>query len=187
MADFFEKLKQDAENVWDKTKEAFAEEAQDEQALTQSYHDLFAWADGTLLATPYNSDAISPKDQAMKTIAVMIVKDDNLVAPVRAVVDKVVPEQNEISLRLGTGQVLTIKVCVGTLSFVTDAHILVKEGQEVQMGEALVHFDQPIEAKSKLMLTSAQSLEEFAMDGYIPAKEPGTIQKGEILITRRAH
>lgn len=184
MSDFFEKLKDGAEDLWDKAKETFEGETEAENQALSGYHDLFAWADGTLLATPFTAKELSEKDAQMKTIATMMVKDSSVVAPCDATVVSIDIPANTIVLQTGKDQQLAIKVCVSSIHFDQDATVLVKAGQKVARGEPLVRFTHPIEAKSKLLLTSPQTLEEFAGQGYVPAVAPGQIKKGEIIIQK---
>lgn len=184
MSDFFETLKNDAKDFLTSAKNAFEGEAAAENQELNAYHDLFSWADGTLLATPYTEQDASEKDQQMKTIAVMLAKTQNLSAPADGTIIRIEPDQNLIVERLKDGYELGIKVCVGSVSFEKQAEILVKTGESVRKGQPLVHFDEPIAAKSKLLLTSEQPLEDFAGAGYVPAAKPGEIRGGEIIIRK---
>lgn len=182
MADFFEKLKEGAEDVWDSAKKTFERDAADENAALSTYHDLFSWADGSMLALPYQEKEISEKDKQMQTLAVMLVKDKNLVAPCAGTVVKIEPAENTIILKTGPYDELGIKVCVGSVSFEKDARILVSAGQQVEKGDTLVHFEHPIEAKSKLFVLSPETY-AMAKSALMPAAKPGAIHHGELIIT----
>lgn len=192
MNEFMEKvengLKEAGEDIkegWDSAKESFERLAADENAELAAYHDLFTWANGTLLATPYTDKEISEKDKQMKTLAVMLLKDQTLVSPAAGTIERIEPEQNTILLRTDGGQLFAIKVCLSAVSFLNDADILVDVDQPVTAGQPLVRFHKPIEAKSKLLLLEPQAFELFKGLGYTPAAKPGDVHAQEILITDR--
>lgn len=190
MNEFFNRLKEGAEKigddvkeVWDSAKESFEQEAADENAALSGYHDLFAWADGSLLAMPYTDEQISSKDAQMKTLAVLLVRDRIVVSPCAATVARIEPAENTIVLDTDDGTALAIKVCLSAVSFESDADILVSIGQSVTRGQPLVEFRHPIEAKSKLLLLEPKTFGAFKKLGFLPAAEPGSISKDEIVIT----
>lgn len=190
MSDFLNHLKEDVEkggeeikDVWDHAKESFEADAAAENAELDSYHDLFAWADGSLLALPFDEKEISQKDQEMRTLAVMAVKDQSICAPADGVIESIDLPQNTIVIKTSPVNTLAIKVCVSTVSFEKDATILVHPGQDVQAGQPLVRFAHPIEAKSKLMLVEPKTFADFKGAGYVPNHEPGVIGRNEIIIT----
>lgn len=191
MNEFFDKLKQDAEklgedakNVWEGAKDAFERDAANENAELGAYHDLFAWADGSLAAMPYTEQEISDKDQEMKTLAVMLVKDQSICAPADAAVKSIDPAKNTIVLRMSGSQAVAIKVCLSAVSFEKDAQILVKPGESVKRGQALVHFNHPIEAKSKLLLVEPETFADFTGAGFVPLKKSRKVTPEEIIITQ---
>lgn len=185
MNTFFENLEKDARTVVDKAKDAIHDIGENETDYIDAAHDLFAWANGKLISLPFHETA-SEKDQQMKTLAVMMIDDDELVAPCDGVVDGINKSQNLISVSLSNGISVGVKVCTGSVSFENEADILVKDGEAVKKGQPLVKFTKPISSKSKLLLTSAQSTSDFANMGYHPAlTDSVTLTKGDLMITQR--
>lgn len=181
MNEFFEKLKEDAENIWDGAKEAFEKEADRENESLEPFHDLFAWADGSLLALPESPE----KDQkGFHTLAKMVIRDQNIVSPCDGVIQAVEPASNTLVIRTSSGQELGIKVCVGAVSFEKSAHILVDPGQKVAAGETLVHFEAPIKAKSKLFLIHPER-DAGSAAALKPAARDNTVHQGDLLRSSR--
>lgn len=178
------KLKEDVHDVLHEANETFEKDAEEEYETYSDYHDLFAWADGALISLPYTDEQISEKDKQMKTLAVMLVKDQVLCAPVNSTIKSIDPAQNTIVLQVNPEQTLAIKVCLSQVSFDRDATILVQPGQKVHTGDELVRFHHPIEAKSKLLLLEPKTFDHFKAKGYAPKAKPGKILHDEILITK---
>lgn len=192
MADFLEDVKNDLTKAWDDTKDIFekakddyeATEEADEQAAND-YHDLFAWADGDLLAYPYQDENASDKDKAMRTLVTLKIHDQNIDSPVDGTVVSVDPIQNVIIVQTPMGNQLGLKVCTHSVDFEKDAKILVSVGQKVRQGDTLVHFIQPIEAKSKLFAVTPID-QVLYREGYKPRQSLGKVSQGEPVLVRSA-
>lgn len=180
MSDILNDLKNDAHKVWDDVKEAVHSVGENEEAYLDASHDLFAWANGDLLSMPFAGNA-SEKDQRMKTLAVMMVKDKKLVSPVAGTVEAVSLPDNTITIAMNDGTVLTIKVCPGCVKLADEAQIVVKPGQSVKPGETLAEFAAPVQTKSKLLLTKPETF-----DGFTPAEnvQAGPVTPENKLITK---
>ncbi len=183
MANFFEKLKEDTKDFFESAKDSFEDEAAAQDKELSGYHDLFAWADGTLLAKPYLDENASDKDKQMKTLLVLKMRSDRLLAPCDGTVVKVEPDQNTIVIRTDGGTDLGLKVCVGSVSFEKDAEIAAEAGQKVRKGDVLVTFTKPVEAKSKLFTLTPEDYVLY-QEGYLPVPSADTVRSGDPLLTK---
>lgn len=177
MSDFLGKMKEEAEKVWDEAKSAFENEALRENESLRPYHDLFAWADGSLLALP---QAVQPDEKGMHTIAKMLIRGQNLVSPCDGTVVSIDKTSNTIVLKTLSGREIGVKVCVGAVDFTEAAQILVQTGQTVRVGQTLVHFETPIEARSKLFLINPDDSQAVA--SMKPEVGSGEVRQGDRLL-----
>lgn len=185
MAEFFEKLKDDAHDFFENVKDSFEQEAENQDQELSNYHDLFSWADGTLLAKPYLDQNPSKKDKQMKTLLVLKMYGDKLLAPCDGTIVKVEPAQNTIVIRTPAGTDLGLKVCVGSVSFEKDASIAAEAGQQVKKGDVLVTFANPVEAKSKLFTLTPEDYVLY-QEGYLPVPGAENVKSGDALLTRQS-
>ncbi len=190
MADFLETMKNDLEKAWDDTKDTFEQAKNDYEAAEEAnmeaandYHDLFAWADGDLLAYPYSDPNASDKDKAMRTLITIKVHDQNINAPVSGTVISVDPKQNIIVIQTPMGNRLGLKICTGSVDFEKDAKILVSAGQKVREGDTLVHFIAPVQAKSKLFAIDPVD-QILYKEGYKQRSQLGKVSQGEPVLSR---
>lgn len=185
MSDFFETLKNDAEKGWDAVKEAARDIHDETEENLDDWHNLYGWANGDLVSFPVFSDSPSAKDQEMKTLAVMMIKDRELVSPASGTVTAVDVDNNLIAINISDKLTVAVKVCTGAVSLSSDlAHVQVKPGESVTKGQPLVKFSRLLEAKSKMILTATGTWDQFKALEEKPAREAGAIAKGDLLITK---
>lgn len=190
MSNFFENLKNDAEKGWDDLKDSV-------ERVDQSYkdnfennvndwHSLYSWADGDLKSFPVFDENPSAKDARMQTLASMMMKDDELVAPAAGTVTGIDLDNNTIAINLSDTLTVAVKVCVGAVSLKSpeEATVLVQEGEAVVKGQPLVKFSQTLEAKTKMIVTVPGTLEQFRALEEKPALAAGPVHKGDLLITK---
>lgn len=186
MNEFFDKIKEDASNLWQRTREAAAQLKEREEEGMQYFHNLYAWADGSLTALPFEQKEPSEKDQKMKTLAVLSMTDDVLAAPCNGIVVGISPKNNTIAISPSADEIVAIKVCTGHVNFEKEAKILVKKGQWVHTGQMLARFDKPVESRSKLLLVSPKTWQEYVNGGAAGARQSGPVSKGDLLIAQPA-
>ncbi|MBF0580140.1 PTS glucose transporter subunit IIA [Erysipelotrichaceae bacterium RD49] len=175
----------DTKDTFEQAKKEYEATEEANMKAADDYHDLFAWADGDLLAYPYSDPNASDQDKMMQTLITMKVKDQNINAPVSGTVISVDPKQNIIVIQTPMGNRLGLKICTGAVDFEKDAKILVSPGQKVREGDTLVHFIAPVEAKSKLF--AIDSVDKILyQEGYQPRSELGKVSQGEPLLSRPA-
>lgn len=181
MNSFFEKLKDDASDLWQRTREAAAQIKDQEIGSLDAWHDLFAWADGSVMAYPFEQEDSSEKDQKLKTLAVMELKDDKIVSPCSGIVVSVSEKNNTIGISPAPEQIVAVKICPKCASLKKD-DILVKDGQWVHTGQVLAQFHQPVQGKSKLLLVKPETWKQAKDNGAASARTAGAVSKGDLLI-----
>lgn len=195
MADFFDTLKQDMEKGadaikkgWDEftgsLKMAATDLGKDEKAHLEAENAMYTWADGDVLNYPYWAEEAGEKDTLMRTLATIMMHDDELVSPCNGVIASVDVKDNTIAISLSHELTVAVKVCTSCADFSKDADILVKQGDFVKLGQPLVKFSQKLKAKTKLLLVSPESTADFKNAGYKPTASTGTLEAGTKIISK---
>lgn len=148
--------------------------------------DILAWASGDVLRYPYQDEEVSEKDRKMRSLAVMHISDQGLYAPMAGTITAIDAAHNQLTIHNDSGLALTIKVCKSCVSLETGANMLVHAGQQVEAGDQLVDFGAVVHTKSKLLLAQPMPMDEFKALGYTPAHPCSLIEKGALLLTRKA-
>lgn len=184
MADIFETIKNDARKVWDDLKGDVEVLGEDLKAHDDAENVIYSWTNGDLLSFPYFADNASDKDRMMRSLAVMMMKDDQLVSPCDGTIASVQADHNTIAIALNKEIILAVKVCTSCADFTKDAQILVHPGEQVRQGQVLLRFDKAVQSKTKLLLAAPDTTQAFKELGFAPQMEPGAVQAGAKLISR---
>ena len=195
MADFFETLENDmrkgADEIrkgWDAFKGSLKMAAfdlgQNEKEHLEAENAIYTWTDGDVEDFPYFFAGASTKDQAMRTLATMMMRDDRLVSPCNGVVASIDENNNTIAIVVNDEVIVAVKVCTGSVDFSKEATILVKQGEFIHLGQPLVQFNQKMHAKTKLLLVKPACTIDLKAMGFKPAASKGTQQAGTKLISK---
>lgn len=179
---FLEKLKTDASDLWQRTREAAQQIKDQELGNLDAWHDLYAWADGSVMEYPFEQEEPSAKDEKMKTLVTVAMKDDKIVAPCSGLIVSISRKNNTIGISPAPDQIVALKVCTHCADFEKDAQIAVHEGQWVHTGQILVSFDKPVESKSKLLLVRPESWKEAKERGALSYSAEGSVNRGDLLV-----
>lgn len=178
MNGFFEKLKEEGENLWQSIKDEGQAMEESEEDYLNSEHDLFAWADGSLMSLPA-AEGASEKDQAMKTIAVMTLDADRITAPCTGKILQIIPSQNTIVIEVDPRLKVAIKICMSGLSFNQNVQMLAGPGDEVAKGQVIARLDQTYQIKSKLLMMDPDPADY----GYARIRENGPVSEGMPIVS----
>ncbi len=195
MADFFETLENDMKKGadaikkgWDdftgSLKMAAEDMGKDERAHLEAENALYTWADGDIHDYPYYFEHPADKDKIMRTLATIMMDDDELVSPCNGVIASIDEENNVIAIALEKEVVVAVKVCTSCVDFAKDAQIMVKQGEFVRLGQVLVRFSKKMQAKSKLLLVEPADTEAFKTLGFKPTAAKGTMEAGTKAISK---
>ncbi len=160
---FWEKLKTDAREFGEGIKEGFEKEALKQQEATQNYHDLFAWADGSLIALPEK-----PED-GQKNLLCLHIHTQRICAPCTGIFEGVDAQTHTLLMESDGGLELGLRMegenpCKGL------GHLLVKPGEKITQGQPIIEFEQPVEMDSRLI--------EFGKNNQSQAKPTVRPQNG---------
>lgn len=182
MSNFFEDVKNDVKGIWDGFKGDLESLGKDAKEHDEAENALYSWADGDVLTFPYWSENASEKDQIMRSLAVMMMKDNELVAPCNGIIAGISEADNTIAIALNKELTVAVKVCTSCTDFSKEATILVKKGEYVKAGQPLVSFASQIASKTKLLLITPEDDNEFKEYGLNPAVNPMNVKKGTKII-----
>ncbi len=140
---FWEKLKDDAKAFGEGVKEGFEKESLKQEEALANFHDLFAWADGALIALPTVDKA------GEKSLLRLHVKTQKICAPCSGIFEGMDTKSHTLLLESDGGMKLGLQMegenpCQG------EEHLLVRPGEKIVQGQPLIEFEKPVEMDSRL-------------------------------------